>query len=56
MLKVSGSDLDKDYLPPDETHETSRVSDPSKLNNLLNFNTKTKIEEGLKKVFESIKK
>jgi UDP-glucose 4-epimerase len=54
MLKVSGKSLEKIYEPPDETKDTYRVADISKIKKLLNFQPAVSLEDGLRKTYDWI--
>ncbi|RJQ56210.1 MAG: NAD-dependent epimerase/dehydratase family protein [Nitrospiraceae bacterium] len=54
MLRVSGKSLDKLYDPPDETKDTYRVADISKIKKILNIQPTVSLEEGLSKTYEWI--
>jgi UDP-glucose 4-epimerase len=54
MLKVSGKSLEITYNPPDETKDTFRVADISKIKKILNFQPTISLEEGLRKTYEWI--
>jgi UDP-glucose 4-epimerase len=54
MLKVSGKSLEKIYNPPDETKDTYRVADISKIKKILDFQPTVSLEEGLRRTYEWI--
>ena len=54
MLKVSGKSLEKIYAPPDETKDTYRVADISKIHELLNFLPAVSLDDGIRKTYQWI--
>jgi UDP-glucose 4-epimerase len=55
MLTVSGKSLEKIYNPPDETKDTYRVADISKIKEILNFQPTVSLEEGLSRTYKWIR-
>ncbi len=54
MLKVSGKSLNPIYYPADETKDTYRVADISKMKEILNFQPTVSLEDGLRKTYDWI--
>ena len=55
MIKITGKNFKKIYGEPDITHNTSRCADISKIKDLLKWQPKIHLKEGLQKTYDWIK-
>ncbi len=55
MQQIAGTHHQPVFVPPDATHDSSRVGDPTKCHTKLGFKASVPLEEGLHRTFEWMK-